>query len=76
MRGGGESGRPIIGDSLPDLWLLIVGSWRSTAHAWSRSATSSALTRLELGVWLTRSLPRYAAARNFSIEKTVPRDSM
>jgi len=31
--------------------------------------------RLELGVWLTRSLPRYAA-RNFSIENTVPRDSM
>jgi hypothetical protein len=30
---------------------------------------------LELGVWLARSLPRYAA-RNFSIEKTVPRDSM
>ena len=30
---------------------------------------------LELDVWLTRSLPRYAA-RNFSIEKTVPRDSM
>jgi hypothetical protein len=75
VRGGGESGRPIIRDSLPDLWLLIVGSWRSTAHAGSRSATSSVLTRLELGVWLTRSLPRYAA-RNFSIEKTVPRDSM
>jgi hypothetical protein len=30
---------------------------------------------LELGVWLARPLPRYAA-RNFSIEKTVPRDSM
>ena len=30
---------------------------------------------LELGVWLARSLPCYAA-RNFSIEKTVPRDSM
>ena len=30
---------------------------------------------LELGVWLARSLLRYAA-RNFSIEKTVPRDSM
>ena len=40
-----------------------------------RSATNSVLTRLELDVWLTRSLPRYAA-RNFSIEKTVPRDSM
>ena len=31
--------------------------------------------RLELDVWLARSLPRYAA-RNFSIEKTVPRESM
>ena len=31
--------------------------------------------RLALDVWLARSLPRYAA-RNFSIEKTVPRDSM
>jgi hypothetical protein len=30
---------------------------------------------LELGVWLARSLPRYAA-RNFSIEKTLPRESM
>jgi hypothetical protein len=60
--------------SLPDLWLLIVGSWRFASHAWSRSVTSS-VTWLELDVWLARSLPRYAA-RNFSIEKTVPRDSM
>ena len=30
---------------------------------------------LELGVWLTRSLPRYAV-RNFSIENTVRRDTM
>jgi len=29
VRGGGESERPIIGASLPDLWLMIVGSWRS-----------------------------------------------
>jgi hypothetical protein len=75
VRGGEESGRPIIGDSLPDPWLLIVGSWRSPAHAWSRSVTSSVLTWLELGVWLARSLPRYAV-RNLSMEKTVPRDSM
>src|SRR5438128_10814 len=32
-------------------------------------------TWLELDVWLARPLPRYAA-RNFSIEKTVPRESM
>ena len=75
MRGEGESGRPINARSLPDLWLLIVGSWRLSAHASARSVTSSVLTWLELGVWLARSLPRYAA-RNFSIEKTVPRDSM
>jgi hypothetical protein len=37
--------------------------------------TSSVLTGLELGVWLARSLPRYAV-RNLSMEKTVPRDSM
>jgi hypothetical protein len=54
---------------------MIVGSWRSAAHAWSRSVASSVPTWLELDVWLTRSLPRYAA-RNFSIEKTVPRESM
>jgi len=34
VRRRAESGRPIIGDSLPDPWLLIVGPWRSTAHAW------------------------------------------
>jgi hypothetical protein len=61
--------------SLPDLWLMIGGSWRSAAHALSRSLPSSVPTWLELGVWLARSLPRYAA-RNFSIEKTVPSDSM
>jgi hypothetical protein len=53
---------------------MIVGSWRSAAHAWSRSVTSSVPTWLELDVWLARPLPRYA--RNFSIEKTVPRESM
>jgi hypothetical protein len=55
--------------------LMIVGSWRSPTPAWSRSVTSSVLSWLALGVWLTRSLPRYAA-RNFSIEKTVPRESL
>ncbi len=54
---------------------MIDGSWRSAAHACVAIATSSVPTWLELDVWLARSLPRYAA-RNFSIEKTVPRDSM
>ena len=36
---------------------------------------ASSVSWLELDVWLTRSLLRYAA-RNFSIENTVPRDSM
>src|SRR5712691_5197245 len=41
--------------SLPDLRLMIVGSWRSVAHTWSRSVTSSVPTWLELDVWLARS---------------------
>src|SRR5262245_23624958 len=45
------------------------------AYAYRAISASSVSTWLELGVWLTRSLRRYAA-RNFSIEKTVPRDSM
>ena len=60
--------------SLPDLGLMIGGSGRFTAHACGAILTSS-VTWLELDVWLARSLPRYAT-RNFSIEKTVPRDSM
>jgi len=60
--------------SLPDHWLLIDGSGRSVAHACGAICVSS-VTWLELGVWLTRSLLRYAA-RNLSIEKTVPRESM
>ena len=75
VRRGEESERPIIGNSLPDLWLMSVRSSRSLAHVTVRSVTSSVPTWLELGVWLARSLLRYAA-RNFSIEKTVPRDSM
>jgi hypothetical protein len=54
---------------------MIDGSSCSTAHACSAISASSVPTWLELGVWLARSLPRYAA-RNFSIEKTVPRDNM
>jgi len=61
--------------SLPDLWLLIDSSWRFCGARVCAITASSVPTWLELGVWLTRSLPHYAA-RNFSIEKTVPRDRM
>jgi hypothetical protein len=54
---------------------MIDGSWRSTTHAGGAISTSSVTTWLELDVWLARPLPRYAA-RNFSIENTVPRESM
>ena len=54
---------------------MIDGSWRSRAHACGAIAASSAPTWLELDVWLARPLLRYAA-RNFSMEKTVWRDSM
>ncbi len=60
--------------SLPDLWLLIGGSGRLVAHACLAIGASS-VPWLELDVWLIPPSPRYAA-RNFSIEKTVPRDSM
>ena len=53
-----------------DRWPVALGGARVVT-----TVTSSVPTWLELGVWLARSLPRYAA-RNFSIEKTVPRDSM
>ena len=60
--------------SLPDLWLMIV---RVAALRGARDGAivARSVSWLELDVWLTRSLLRYAA-RNFSIEKTVPRDSM
>lgn len=53
----------------------IDGSWRSGAHACGAISVSSVPTWLELAIWLARSLLRYAA-RNLSIENTVPRDSM
>jgi hypothetical protein len=53
---------------------MIDGSWRLVAHACGAISASS-VPWLELDVWLARSLLRYAA-RNLSIENTVPRDSM
>lgn len=61
--------------ALPDLWLTIDGSERSTAYACSAISTSSVPTWLELDIWLARSLLRYAAL-NLSMENTVPRDNM
>ena len=54
---------------------MIVRSWRSLGGARDGAIVASSVpTWLELDVWLTRSLLRYAA-RNFSIEKTVRRDN-
>ena len=53
--------------ALPDLWLTIDGSERSTAYACRAIATSSVPTWLELDIWLARSLLRYAAL-NLSME--------
>ena len=73
VRRGEESGVPsnalVAGRVAPDRWLVAL-----VAHA-CEAISASSVPWLELDVWLTRSLPRYAA-RNFSIEKTVPRDSM
>jgi hypothetical protein len=60
---------------LPDLWLMIDGSSRSAAYVYRADRSELGPDWLELDVWLARSLLRYAA-RNFSIENTVPRDSM
>jgi len=60
--------------TLPDHRLMIEALVGSVPHA-VRAISTSSVPWLELGVWLTRSLPRYAA-RNFSIENTVPRASM
>ena len=59
---------------LPDLWLLIDGS---DAHGGrvQRDLDELGHDWLELADWLTSSLRRYAA-RNFSSEKTVLRDSI
>jgi hypothetical protein len=61
--------------ALPALWPTLDGSERSTAYACRAIATSSVPTWLELDIWLARSLLRYAA-RNLSMENTVPRDNM
>ena len=60
--------------SLPDLWLMIDGSWRLAAHACG--AICCELGPVARVRRLARPLPSRYAARNFSIEKTVPRDSM
>ena len=74
MRGEARrGGRPIKRGALPDLWFLIARGARGARVVRNRRRTRS--RRLELDVWLTHPSPRYAA-RNFSIEKTVPRDSM
>ena len=54
---------------------MIVGSWRFCGARVVTISDELGSRWLELDVWLARSLPRYAA-RNFSIEKTVPRESM
>ena len=54
---------------------MIDGPERSMAYACNAIARSSVLSWLELAIWLARSLLRYAA-RNLSIENTVPRDNM
>ena len=67
---GVPSSKLAAGPLAPDRRLVALCGARVCAIV-----ASSVPTWLALGVWLTRSLPRYAA-RNFSIEKTVPRDSM
>ena len=58
--------------ALPDPWFLIT---LAGGPATMRSLTNSVLERLALDVWLIPPSLRYAA-RNFSIENTVSRDSM
>ena len=70
----GEGGRPIKRSALPDLWFLIARGARR-ARRTARSSSELGPERLDLDVWLIPPSPRYAA-RNFSIEKTVSRDSM
>ena len=53
----------------------MIVRFRALRGARNGAIVASSVSWLDLDVWLTRSLLRYAA-RNFSIEKTVPRDSM
>ena len=69
-RAGVPSNELAAGPLAPDRWRVALDGARVITIG-----DELGLTWLELGVWLTRSLPRYAA-RNFSIEKTVSRDSM
>ena len=65
--------------SLPDLWLMI-DDLAALCRARVGAIFASSVSWLELDVWLTgsplRSLPRYDAWRNLSIENTVPRTNM
>ena len=70
-RAGVPSSARAAGPLAHDRWLVALPP-RARVVA---IVTSSVPTWLELDVWLARSLLRYAA-RNFSIEKTVPRESM
>lgn len=70
---GEASGCPITARAA-DLWLMIDGLRRSRAHAYRAISTSSVVTARVRR--LARTLASPYAARNLSIEKTVPRDSM
>jgi hypothetical protein len=54
---------------------MIDGAGRSAAYVDRAILASSVSSWLELDGWLARSLLRYAA-RNFSMQNTVRRDSM
>jgi hypothetical protein len=70
-RGEGGASHQALG--LPDLWVPD-DAWRSVAR-YGAIVSELGLERRDLDVWLIPPSPRYAA-RNFSSEKTVPRESM
>ena len=74
-RCGEESGRPIIRPGLPDHRLTIAALVTLGGVRVQGDLYELGRVRLELDVWLARSLRRYAA-RNVSSENTVRRDNM